>query len=232
MLRRLSVVRAPKSNIPFARQQVAPLADRSARAPSRVGAFANKVESTKVTLLRKDGRLYTFFAYIWRNMNYLVMYQLFLEGMITSYFFAGLQAGTFTVEGLHKIFVEWLKIPESWVGLADAHYTEDYQVPGLSKTIPKEKMTIVHTAHNVAVCLLPLQFLVILVTFPLAKHAWVNRLHPALSKVPGLSWLVSKPTTPNEFADKVMWATAQKRKDEMARQASEAKVSHKKGFRR
>lgn len=232
MLRRVTAVHAPKSSIPFARPQITPIAERSARAPSKVGSFVNQVETTKSRLFNTDGKAYRVCMYIWQNMNGLAMYQIVLEGLVTAYFFAGLQSGQFTVAGLHRIFIEGLKLPESWVGLADAHYDEDYRVPGLNKVVPKEKMTNVHTAHNVAMSLLPLQFIVIGVTFPHVKHAWTSNLYPLFMRIPFLSSLLKRPTMPNEFADKVMWATAQKRKDEVARQATMAKPNKKSGFRK
>ena len=235
MLKRFYLLSPKAKPNPHARTRNPPSSEKNtaahARAPGRVAGFVNTVEAvvTRVTTGKARGMI----IYLKDNVGGIFTYQLILEGLVTAYFFAGLQSGQFTLAGLRRIFIDRLCIPPAIFDFEGAEYESDYVVPYSGKVVDKTLMTNIHTAHNVAMAFIPLQMLFIFCSYPIAKHSWTTRIHPFLLSVPIVSKLVSRPTMPNEFADKIMWATAAQRNvGGAAPQAKVPTASKKSGFRR
>lgn len=118
-----------------------------------------------VPVWRPPARFMKYRAVRWLSHNLLALatYQLALEAVFTIVFGSLLYAEAITAEGVRD-WLTRLHYPfASWFDVEDGIYTEPVRLGPF--TLNPHKMTALHTGHNIANALLPLQVVLMLSTF-------------------------------------------------------------------
>ncbi|KPA78143.1 hypothetical protein ABB37_06321 [Leptomonas pyrrhocoris] len=132
-----------------------------------------------IPLWQPPARFMKYRAVRWLSNNLLALatYQMALEVGFTIVFGSLLYADVITAQGVCDGLERYRYPFVSWIDLSDCVYTEPIKIGPFS--LNPQKMTALHTGHNIANGLLPVQVLLMLSTF-----APVHRLYRVMRHLP------------------------------------------------
>ncbi|ORC89364.1 uncharacterized protein TM35_000121390 [Trypanosoma theileri] len=120
-------------------------------------------------------------AFVWLKANAMALatYQFFLEASCTSYFAWLLLHGGMTTSDIEARMRNSNSGTALLAGLVDwksGQHAEGYTIAG--HHIDAETLSAFHTGHNIAAGLLPLQLVLLALTYPAVRRVWIRASGP------------------------------------------------------
>lgn len=127
---------------------------------------------------------YTAVRWLSNNLFAIATYQLTLEVGFTVIFGSLLYADKITAQGVRDALAAYHYPFVNWIDAEGGVYTEPVRVGPF--TLNAQKMTALHTGHNIASGILPVQVLLLVTTFVPVQHAYRLLRHaaPATASAP------------------------------------------------
>jgi len=109
-------------------------------------------------------------AWIVDNIGGLFAYQMLIETMVTGMLTAYLLTDRITLEDIKTFVGIYFPVGLEWIDFESGIYKEDVVFAGTK--LDAKLATALHSAHNVSIGLMPLQFVFLFATYPLLMRAW------------------------------------------------------------